>query len=286
RAAQTAATLAALEQDTKKKKTASRSRFNRKYAIIAAATALAFVLGATVSYAVGDHVGRTTPIRIFAPPAQTHAVKTADGQFDRLTALALAGNSKAELLVGLRYLKGLGAPIDEPRAAKWIVRASVSQDPLAQYWMGEIYEHGEGVSADAAEALRWYLAAAGQGNREAMYDVGIAYAEGLGAQKNLTQSAHWFEKAAMLGLTNAQFNLAVLYERGEGVPQSLRDAYVWYAVAAANGDTESRARVDAIATQLNAPSLAAAKSAAATFHAAPLDRAANVMPNMGVRPGA
>jgi localization factor PodJL len=63
-----------------------------------------------------------------------------------------------------------------------------------------------------------------------------------------------------------------------GVPQSLTDAYKWYAVAAAQGDSESKARVDALSSQLAPADKAAAQKAADTFQPQPLNRAANTAP--------
>jgi localization factor PodJL len=79
-------------------------------------------------------------------------------------------------------------------------------------------------------------------------------------------------------LPDSQFNLAVLYETGAGVPQSLADAYKWYAIAAASGDGESKARLDLLQTRLSDADKAVANKAAASFQAAPLNRAANVPP--------
>jgi localization factor PodJL len=131
--------------------------------------------------------------------------------------------------------------------------------------------------------VRWYEAAAGQGNRKAMHALGVAYAQGRGTQKDYSEAARWFARAAALGLVNSEFNLGVLYERGLGVPQSLLDAYKWYAVAAAQGDAESRARIEALKTQLKADDIAAAERAAENFRPQIADRDANsapVVPNL------
>ena len=82
-----------------------------------------------------------------------------------------------------------------------------------------------------------------------------------------------------LGLSDSQFDLGVLYERGMGVPQSLIDAYKWYAIAAAKGDPGSRARIETLGSELGAEDKAAAEQAAAEFHAAPQNRAANTPPD-------
>jgi localization factor PodJL len=213
------------------------------------------------------------PVSLPAPPAAT-------APLDRLTALANAGNAKAELIVALKYLDGDGVPANDKEAVKWLSRAADAGEPVAQYRMGTLYERGRGVPADAAKATRWYQAAANQGNRKAMHNLAVACAEGSGVKKDFTEASRWFSRAANLGLSDSQFNLAVLYERGLGVPQSPLNAYKWYAVAAAQGDAESKTRLQAIATQLSADDRAAAQHAADIFRPGPLDARANVAPTM------
>jgi localization factor PodJL len=214
-------------------------------------------------------------------PAQTKPVQTASvAPLDKLTQLANAGNAKAELVVGLKYLDGDGVPVNEADAAKWLERAAEAGAPVAQYRLGTMYEHGRGVPADAAKAVHWYEIAAQAGNRKAMHNLAVAYASGQGTAKNLPEAARWFSKAASLGLADSEFNLAVLYERGLGVPQSLIDAYKWYAIAAAAGDAESKNRIDALSTQLSNDDRAAAQRAAESFKPGAMDPRANVAPQM------
>jgi localization factor PodJL len=219
--------------------------------------------------------------KVEAKPPTTQPASPAKpaSTLDRLTALAARGNAKAELLVGLKFLDGDGAPVNEAEAAKWLERAGNHGEAIAAYRLGTLYERGHGVPADAAKAIQWYLAAARLGNRKAMHNLAVAYAEGSGTPKDLNQAAQWFSKAATLGLADSQFNLAVLYERGMGVQQSLIDAYKWYAIAASQGDSESRNRLDVLSTQLSADERAAAQKAATQFHPQPVDRAANVPPD-------
>jgi TPR repeat protein len=280
RAAQAAAALSQME-NSPRKKAVRNFWFNRATAVLAACIAMIFIFGALIAFALGEHAGRSTPVRVSSARMTGYVLKLAlTSPLDRLSALAESGDSRAQLLIGLRYLKGRGVAVNLPEAARWI-RKAAAHDPLAQYWMAQITEDGDGVSADAGGALHWYEAAASHGNRDAMYNLGIANAEGLGTQKNFAQSAFWFAKAAALGVTNAQFNLAVLYERGEGVRQSLSDAYKWYAIAAANGDAESKERADAIATQLSGSALDAARKFASAFKPRAFDWRANALSETG-----
>jgi localization factor PodJL len=193
--------------------------------------------------------------------------------------LANADNPVAQTILGLRYLDGtLDTAVNLPEAVKYLTAAATQGQPVAQYRLGTLYERGQGVPADGAKASHWYQLAANQGNRKAMHNLAVAYASGAMGKKNMAEAARWFAKAAALGLSDSQFNLAVLYERGDGVPQSLLDAYKWYSIAAASGDAESKARVGVLQSQLGDSDRAAAQKAAAAFHAAPLNRSANVPP--------
>jgi localization factor PodJL len=213
--------------------------------------------------------------------ANATAASAPNSPAQRIVALANTGDSRAQLVLGMKYLEGSGTQINEAEAARWLARAAQQGEPLAQYRLGTLYERGRGVPADAKLATHWYELAAKQGNRKAMHNLAVAFAEGSGEPKDNAQAAVWFAHAANLGLSDSQFNLAVLYERGMGVKQSLADAYKWYLVATAQGDAESKSRAEALATQLNDSDRATAQAAAAAFKPQPLVPAANSLPVMG-----
>ena len=223
-----------------------------------------------------------TPMAPLQRGSETPARKTPP--LDRLTTLANNGNPVAETIVGLRYLDGEGVPASPTEAVRWLTRAAQHGQPVAQARLGTLYEHGQGVPLDMAKAVHWYQMAAQQGNRTAMHNLAVALHQGVGGKPDKAEAARWFSKAATLGLVDSQFNLAVLYERGEGVPQSLLDAYKWYAIAAAQGDSESKSRLAVLQTQMSDDDKAAAERAAASFHPAPYNRAANVPPTMADLP--
>jgi localization factor PodJL len=236
-------------------------------------------------------VPRTVPTRLSATPRQAAAAPATapaatqaaapNSPLQKLASLANTGDAKSQLLLGLKYLDGNGAPVNEAEAARWLARAAQQGEPLAQYRLGTLYERGRGVAADPKLATHWYELAARQGNRKAMHNLAVAYAEGAGEAKDPAQAAVWFSKAANLGLADSQFNLAVLYERGMGVKQSLVDAYKWYLIAAAQGDAESKSRADALSTQLSDSDRAAAQAAATSFKAQAPNPAANSAPVLG-----
>jgi localization factor PodJL len=213
------------------------------------------------------------------PAAPVAAKTSARIPLDRVIQLANSDNPATLTILGLRALDGTGgAAVSLPDAVRFLTQAAEKGQAVAQYRLATLYEHGQGVAADPVQAAHWYETAAAQGNRKAMHNLAISFADGATGKKDMGEAARWFAKAAALGLPDSQFNLAVLYETGAGVPQSLADAYKWYAIVAASGDGESKARLGLLQARLNDADKAAASKAAASFHAAPLNRAANVPP--------
>jgi localization factor PodJL len=192
-----------------------------------------------------------------------------------LVTRASGGDTRAAMILGLKYANGDGIAVDDVQAAHWLQQAALGGEAVAQYRLGTFYERGRAFAADPGQALRWYGEAASRGNRRAMHNLAVVYADGTGTEKNFPEAARWFRAAAELGLTDSQFNLAVLYERGLGVKPSLAEAYKWYSIAAEAGDAESKARVAAIVSQIAPADRDAADKAAKAYKPRPIDVAAN-----------
>jgi localization factor PodJL len=195
-----------------------------------------------------------------------------------LLARAEAGDVHAQLVLGVRAFEAPSNPQSDKDAFTWLSRAASHGEPIAQCYLAMLYQKGRGVAADARQAFHLYSASASAGNRLAMNNLAVAYAQGAGVNRDVRQAALWFSEAADRGLIEAQFDLAVLYERGLGVPQSLGDAYRWYTIAAQAGDSESKARAEAIATELSPAERDAADQDAARFKPLSAAKGANAAP--------
>jgi localization factor PodJL len=173
----------------------------------------------------------------------------------------------------------------DPARAAPMVRATAEIGVAeGQVRFGRMLLEGQGVPANPRTAFGWFSRAGEQDSVEGWNMLGRCYENGWGVAPDFAEAARWFAKAAALGLSDSQFNLAVLYERGDGVPQSLLDAYKWYAIAAANGDGESKARIDALSTQLSPDDRAAAQHAVDAFKAGATDPHANIPPQQSDLP--
>ena len=160
-------------------------------------------------------------------PANVLALSTAEIQ-----ELAVAGNVRAMRMLGLRYEKGNGVPIDNQLAHVWYEKAAAAGDEWALNDLGWFYMEGTGVRTDYDRARRLFEKAAALGNAESMYGLGRIFNEGKGARQDYEQARRWLEKAAAGGYRVAMTDLAYLYEKGRGVRQDFLEAKHWYEKAA------------------------------------------------------
>lgn len=210
-------------------------------------------------------------------PAQAD-VPVAAASARSATAAKQDWSPRAQLVRGLKYMNGVGVPVDQGKARLWIEHAALRGQPVAQNLMGVIYQTGSGVGANMPVAIGWYEGAAKSGNLKAMTNLGKLYAGGWPQGTDYAKAAEWFAKAAAFGDVDAAFDLAVLYERGEGVVRNVAQAYKWYAIAARQGDRNAAARAQTLATELAPEEREAADVAAMGFHPAKINAAANETP--------
>lgn len=148
---------------------------------------------------------------------------------------ANAGNTNAQLQLGVQYLGSTNAPPNYPEAVKWLTQAAQSGNAQAEFLVGTLYQTGQGVKRDYTNALVWFEKAAAQKHREALYNLGSLYGSGRGVPQSSEKAAQYYQQAAELGDSYAQFNVAQRYELGRGVPTNFVEAWKWYELAAKGG---------------------------------------------------
>jgi TPR repeat protein len=183
----------------------------------------------------------------------------------KTTALADAGNPRAQARLALAYLRGQGSAGDANAALLWAISAAKAGDPVAQYLLGALYQQGDHVKADPEQAFVWFGRAAEKGNLKAMHNLAIAYAHGYGTPKDDAKAVEWFTRAAERGYVDSAFDLAVFYERGIGARQDLKQSLKWYGVAAMAGDAPSKERAVSLRREMKPADVKLADAAAMAF---------------------
>ena len=85
-------------------------------------------------------------------------------------------------------------------------------DSVAQTMLGVEYMKGEQVEKDLYKAIEWWKKAAEKGYAEAEYKLGVCYHFGFGIKKSHKLARYWYEKAANQQHKSAKVALKTLNE--------------------------------------------------------------------------
>ncbi len=92
-----------------------------------------------------------------------------DGAIKILLPPAVAGNPKAQYLIGLTHMNGWGVTSNDCLATFWFDKAARLGNAEAQFALGLSYENGAGVGEDYLKAYLWVSAAIKQGLDQTQY---------------------------------------------------------------------------------------------------------------------
>lgn len=172
---------------------------------------------------------------VFALGAFACTLAAATPTLEEWKTKALAGDTTAQVAVGMFYDRGDGVKQNYKEAAKWYEMAAKAGDAHGQNNLGSLYLEGAGVKKDYAKALELFRKAAAQGNANAQCSLGLMIEEGWGTAKNLPTAFDWYRKAAELGSPQAMQNLALGYINGTGVEKNDTEAVRWLTKSAEAG---------------------------------------------------
>jgi len=156
---------------------------------------------------------------------------------------ALAGDTQAQLQLGIAFEFGQGVDKNLDEAMHWYHVAADRADPVAQTNLAYLYETGAAGSANVGEAAKWYLRAADSGFVRAQFNLGTLYLRGTGVERSADEAAHWIGEAADAGCPTAVAAMGYLYANGLGVPRDARKARVLVRKAAKKNDLSLCARI-------------------------------------------
>ncbi|PID59415.1 MAG: hypothetical protein CR986_05960 [Ignavibacteriae bacterium] len=116
---------------------------------------------------------------------------------------ATTGDPFAQHELGLRYILGIGVPLDTLSAAEWIGKAASKSLPAANFNYGIMLHNGIGVKWNPFEAFKNFKVAAESGMEQAQYIIGLMYTDNLIVSKNLAEAKKWLVKSADKGFEDA-----------------------------------------------------------------------------------
>ena len=127
---------------------------------------------------------------------------------------AKKGDPFAQHELGIRYILGVGVPIDTSLAASWIGRAASKNLPAANFNYGIMLHGGIGVDWNPFEAYKNFKVSAESGMEQSQYIFGLMFTDNLIVNKNLFEAKKWLKKSADKGFEEAIKVLSELAEQG------------------------------------------------------------------------
>ena len=163
------------------------------------------------------------------------------------------------------YVQGNDVESAAPPASIDLSLAAAAEegDPKAQLRLGMAYLKPQGGGEpEPVLALQWIQRAADQGYADAQYALGAMHHGGRGALQSFPAAFKWFERAAQQNHADAQYSLGVMYRTGQGVPADKSKAYIWFNLSAAQGHARAREARDSLLSALSPEQVLAAQHAA------------------------
>ena len=159
-----------------------------------------------------------------------------------LNQAAAQGHSKAQLKLGMYYLKGQNIARSPQTAFNWFNKSAQQGVAGAQFNLAMMYEKGDGIAPNLKMALRWYESASNLGNANAQQNLGIKYLLGEQVPAHTHKALDLITRAAGSGLRNSQLLLGQLYQSGyDGkIIVDMAKAEQWYLRAAKQGVADAQ----------------------------------------------
>lgn len=148
-------------------------------------------------------------IELEASFSQAHQIfkeRKFDEAFNKMKPIAEKGYSKAQFVLGVMYLEGLGTKKNITEAFKWIELSAMQDYPPAQVSLGEIYFT---INKDIKKSNMWIDKAAANGDYDGYIRMAQIYAQGEYVEKDLHKSIEWLNKANHTA--EAQYFLGLVY---------------------------------------------------------------------------
>ena len=111
---------------------------------------------------------------------------------ENLKNLAEQGDADASYELGLRYYRGIGAPVDYSKAKEYLEIADKKGG--ASYYLGVIYYNGKGTPTNHAKAKEYFEKADANNNVFSSYYLGKIYYWGDGVEPNYEKANEYKAK--------------------------------------------------------------------------------------------
>ena len=146
----------------------------------------------------------------------------------------------------------------------WLLAAD-TQNPSAQYNLGQLYRLGRGVEIDYQQAQAWYFSAAEQDHALAQRNLGTLYYFGRLGPPDYEKAYAWLLLAANHYDAQAQWMTGAMLYNGEGIQKDILKAYLWLSLASEQNHQNASSTKKQIEQELTAQQLQTAQELLKAF---------------------
>ena len=133
-------------------------------------------------------------------------------------------------------------------------------DTSAQVYLGIMHNQGHGVPQDDQEAVRWYKLAAEKGYSPAQWRLAVLYKTGTGIIQDYQEAVRLYKLVAEAGDAYAQNALGEMFRNGLGVSEDKVMAYVWFDISGSNGYELGKTYRDQMARKMTSQEITKAQT--------------------------
>ncbi len=163
---------------------------------------------------------------------------------------AAAGHRRAQINIGILYLRGQGVPRDVVQARAWLEKAAAGGDVYALYTLGRAMEESGGLAAsDPVRATDLYRRATEGGHPYAVLRYALALNDGIGVKRDPAEAQRLLVQAHEGGLPEAALAMGDVTARRPlsrdkaANAKMLQTAFAWYQAAANRGVASAQYKV-------------------------------------------
>ncbi|MBF0444149.1 MAG: SEL1-like repeat protein [Magnetococcales bacterium] len=153
---------------------------------------------------------------------------------------SFAGLLLAIMLLPTIVLAGSSAPSKVKVSFKQTLSEALAGNIKAQNLVGTMLVVGLDTARNSRAAASWFEITAARGSAEGLLNLGMLYLIGDGVEEDTKKAAKLIESAALKGYSKAQNLIGYFYEQGIGVNADHNEAVKWFNLAAISGSVEAK----------------------------------------------
>lgn len=121
-----------------------------------------------------------------------------------------------------------------------LIKRAESNDPRAQFELGQLYANEVGIPKNSTEALKWFNKSAAANNADSIARIGLMYEFGEGVDTDKSRAIELYRNAVKLGGNRGMIAYANALIRGSGIQKNKEQAHSLLKTASSNNSASAK----------------------------------------------